>query len=41
MSSATGDWWHGEPVPVSFGGRFLVRNQVLGGTSIEEHTCTS
>jgi hypothetical protein len=28
--SPTGDWWHGEPVPVRFGGRFLVRNQSFG-----------
>ncbi len=29
MRSASGDWWHGEPVPMRFGGRFLVRNQVF------------
>jgi hypothetical protein len=29
MRSAEGDWWHGEPLPIRFGGRFLVRNQVL------------
>jgi hypothetical protein len=28
--SPTGDWWHGEPVPARFGGRFLVRNQSFG-----------
>jgi hypothetical protein len=27
--SASGDWWHGDPVPMNFGGRFLVRNQVF------------
>jgi hypothetical protein len=29
MRSADGDWWHGEPVPVRLGGRFLVRNQTF------------
>ena len=24
---ADGDWWHGEPLPMRFDGRFLVRNQ--------------
>lgn len=27
MRSADGDWWHGEPLALRFGGRFLVRNQ--------------
>jgi hypothetical protein len=29
MRSPEGDWWHGEPVPVRFGGRFPVKNQVV------------
>lgn len=29
MRAADGDWWHGEPVPMRFGGRFLVKNQVV------------
>jgi Peptidase family M23 len=29
MRSADGDYWHGEPLPVRFGGRFPVRNEVL------------
>jgi hypothetical protein len=29
MRAADGDWWHGEPVPMRFGGRFLVKNQLL------------
>ncbi len=29
MRSANGDWWHGEPVPFSFAGRFPVRNRVF------------
>jgi hypothetical protein len=28
MRSGNGDWWHGDPLPISFSGRFLVRNQV-------------
>jgi Peptidase family M23 len=28
MRSADGDWWHGEPLALRFGGRFLVRNQM-------------
>jgi hypothetical protein len=29
MRSAAGDWWHGQPLPMRFRRRFLVRNQVL------------
>ena len=29
MRSAVGDWWHGEPLALRFGGRFLVRNQLV------------
>jgi murein DD-endopeptidase MepM/ murein hydrolase activator NlpD len=29
MRAPGGDWWHGEPVPMRFGGRFLVKNQVV------------
>jgi hypothetical protein len=29
MHAADGDWWHGDPLPISFGGRFLVRNDVV------------
>ena len=29
MRSQDGDWWHGEPVPILIGGRFLVRNQTF------------
>jgi hypothetical protein len=29
MRAAGGDWWHGAPLPMRFGGRFLVKNQVL------------
>lgn len=29
MRSGDGDWWHGEGVAMHFGGRFLVRNQVI------------
>jgi hypothetical protein len=29
MRSANADWWHGDPIPMRFSGRFLVRNQVL------------
>ena len=28
MRSVTGDWWHGEPLPMRFAGRFLIRNQL-------------
>ena len=31
MRSPEGDWWHGEPVPILIGGRFLVRNQTFHG----------
>ena len=26
MRAANGDWWHGEPLPMTFRGRVLVRN---------------
>jgi hypothetical protein len=29
MRAPDGDWWHGAPVPMRFGGRFLVKNQVV------------
>ena len=29
MRSETADWWHGDPVPMRFEGRFPVRNQVV------------
>jgi hypothetical protein len=29
MRAPSGDWWHGEPVPMRFDGRFLVKNQVV------------
>ncbi len=29
MRSADGDWWHGEPLALRFGGRFVVRNQLV------------
>jgi hypothetical protein len=29
MRSAKGDWWHGDPLPLRFAGRFLVRNQSI------------
>lgn len=29
MRSANGDWWHGEPLPMRFNGRFLARNDVV------------
>jgi murein DD-endopeptidase MepM/ murein hydrolase activator NlpD len=29
MRSPVGDWWHGDAVPMRFGGRFLLRNQVM------------
>jgi hypothetical protein len=29
MRCRSGDWWHGDPLPIRFGGRFLARNQVL------------
>jgi hypothetical protein len=29
MRSANGDWWRGEPLPLRFNGRFLVRNQMI------------
>jgi hypothetical protein len=29
MRSAAGDWWHGEPLALRFGGHFLVRNQLV------------
>lgn len=29
MRSADGDWWHGEPLALRFGGHFLVRNQLV------------
>lgn len=29
MHAADGDWWHGEPLALRFGGRFLVRNQLV------------
>ena len=29
MRAAGRDWWHGEPLPMRFGGRFLVKNQVV------------
>jgi Peptidase family M23 len=31
MRSADGDWWHGEPLALRFGGHFLVRNQMTRG----------
>jgi hypothetical protein len=29
MRATDGNYWHGEPVPMRFGGRFLVKDQVL------------
>jgi murein DD-endopeptidase MepM/ murein hydrolase activator NlpD len=29
MRAADGDWWHGEPLALRFGGHFLVRNQLV------------
>jgi hypothetical protein len=29
MRAPNGDWWHGDPVPMRFDGRFLVKNQVV------------
>lgn len=29
MRSVNGDWWHGQPLPMRFDGRFPVRNQVF------------
>ena len=28
MRSGDGDWWHGEPMALRFGGHVLVRNQL-------------
>jgi hypothetical protein len=33
MRAQDGDYWHGEPVPMRFGGRFLVKNQVVDARS--------
>lgn len=31
MRASGGDYWHGQPVPMRFDGRFLVKNQVVRG----------
>ncbi len=31
--SLNADWWHAAPLPMRFGGRFLVRNQMLRKSS--------
>ena len=33
MRSPNADWWHADPLPMRFAGRFLVRNQMLRKSS--------